>query len=298
MSKRNLIITASIILVFWAAFPFIVHNFLPGENNTWSNSGTFGDTYGGLNALFSGATILGLVYTIYLQIKQDNKQTAQNAMQEKALRIQRKELKLQREELALQREEMAATRNEFIMNRATTIVYSQIERLDHTGSKFKIKLSGDILENIDAFNKLFDSISFHKPINASTNGQCIDIIIDNIESISHYCRIFEDSIQVLRGLFLSNKLNSEEIKDLLNLFFLNIGLLQLSVVQRIDHHINKSQKYYFEDPSSYDEDYKPATLSFLQDKTGTILSTYSSITTLNNENLEAYKELWRASINK
>jgi len=57
----------------------------------WQQSGVFGDTFGALNAVFSGLAMGGLVLAILLQ---------------------REELKTQREELRLQREELKLTRKE------------------------------------------------------------------------------------------------------------------------------------------------------------------------------------------
>jgi|SRR3989338_3260167 len=70
----------AVALVFLVYF-FAVRFFLPG----WSESGQFGDTFGGLNALFSSLAFLGVVYAIFLQREE--------------LSLQRKELQLTREEL-------------------------------------------------------------------------------------------------------------------------------------------------------------------------------------------------------
>lgn len=62
----------------------IVHRILGG----WPQSGTFGDTFGAANALFSGLAFGGVIVAILLQ---------------------RKELELQRKELELTRKELART---------------------------------------------------------------------------------------------------------------------------------------------------------------------------------------------
>src|SRR5690606_8539543 len=94
------------------AFPFIVHHFF----SDWAKSGTFGDTFGALNALFSGLAFTGVIVTIL---------------------IQRTELKNQRLELSLQRTEMRETRKEFLLNRTTTLVYNQLDRFDKALKEFK-----------------------------------------------------------------------------------------------------------------------------------------------------------------
>tara|TARA_B100001146_G_C16114446_1_gene405136 strand:- start:77 stop:1009 length:933 start_codon:yes stop_codon:yes gene_type:complete len=61
------------IIVIWFTF------------SDWTKSGTFGDTFGSINSLFSGLALAGIIYTINLQKKE--------------LRMQRKELKYTRKEL-------------------------------------------------------------------------------------------------------------------------------------------------------------------------------------------------------
>ncbi|GJM17207.1 MAG: hypothetical protein DHS20C13_25340 [Thermodesulfobacteriota bacterium] len=55
---------------------------------SWSDRGTFGDSFGAINSLFSGLALAGIIYTIFLQ---------------------RKELKLQRLELLETRKELSRT---------------------------------------------------------------------------------------------------------------------------------------------------------------------------------------------
>lgn len=76
--KKNMGLIGLVVFVIalWALFAFYVYD-MPKR-------GTFGDMFGGLNALFSGLAFAGIIYTIYLQ----------------------------RSELALQRQELALTRNE------------------------------------------------------------------------------------------------------------------------------------------------------------------------------------------
>ncbi|MFK7910408.1 MAG: hypothetical protein AB8F34_07370 [Akkermansiaceae bacterium] len=62
-------------------------------------SGTAGDTFGGVNALFSGFALGAIAITLWLQNHQ--------------IKLQRKDIKMQREELKLQREEAVRAREEF-----------------------------------------------------------------------------------------------------------------------------------------------------------------------------------------
>lgn len=61
-------------------------------------AGTFGDMFGGFNALFAAISSVGVVLALFAQQEQ--------------LLLQREELAQQREELKLQREEMAGSRQE------------------------------------------------------------------------------------------------------------------------------------------------------------------------------------------
>jgi hypothetical protein len=56
--------------------------------DSWDNRGTFGDSFGAINSLFSGLAFAGVIFTILLQ---------------------RRELSLQREELNLTRKELHRT---------------------------------------------------------------------------------------------------------------------------------------------------------------------------------------------
>ena len=70
-----------IIILLWILSTIIIKYFFLD----WSESATFGDTFGAINSLFSGLALAGIIYTIYLQKTE--------------LSLQRKELKYTREEL-------------------------------------------------------------------------------------------------------------------------------------------------------------------------------------------------------
>jgi|GEM_PF-2809296 len=83
-NKKNSLSTISIligfILLFWLLSIYIINYLFP----SWELKAFFGDSFGAINALFSGLAFGGIIYTILLQ----------------------------REELGLQREELANTRQE------------------------------------------------------------------------------------------------------------------------------------------------------------------------------------------
>lgn len=120
------------LVVISIAFPFIVNHFF----SDWEKSGTFGDTFGALNSLFSGLAFAGVIVTIL---------------------IQKSELENQRTELQLQRAEMQNTRKEFLTNRTTNLVYSQLERFENCLNEQNNKLhnkEGLYLRDIVVSSKL------------------------------------------------------------------------------------------------------------------------------------------------
>ncbi|NQU85154.1 MAG: hypothetical protein HQ541_05275 [Mariniphaga sp.] len=80
-SFKPLVVLGIIILVMWLLSFGAVYFTL----DSWTDRGTFGDLFGGINSLFSGLALAGIIYTIFLQ---------------------RKELKLQRLELIETRKEL------------------------------------------------------------------------------------------------------------------------------------------------------------------------------------------------
>lgn len=99
-TERDPSITPFILFVFAILVVCIVFGIIMFQCiDSWENRGLFGDMFGALNALFSGAAFAGVVYAIILQ---------------------RRELAMQREELRLSREELAA-QNQLITAQLATM---------------------------------------------------------------------------------------------------------------------------------------------------------------------------------
>lgn len=131
--NKNLIIFIGIavfIITVALIYPYILH----GNYETLEEKAWFGDSYGMLNTIFSGLAFAGLIMAILIQRDELKVQTDQ-------LIKQGEELAMQKEELTLQREEMTETRKEFKMQRATNIIYKQLERFDEEVSRFQINHS-------------------------------------------------------------------------------------------------------------------------------------------------------------
>ena len=82
----------------------------------WKEAGPFGDTFGGVNALFSGLAFGGIIYTIVLQRRE--------------LRLQRLELRDTRREMERQREEMSS-QNQTLRLQQFDSTFFQLLRLHH-----------------------------------------------------------------------------------------------------------------------------------------------------------------------
>lgn len=82
----------SILVVIFYALNYFIPIVLSWDNET---RGTFGDQFGAINALFSGLAFAGMVYTLYLQRKD-------NEMQELEVLKSRHEMRLQNTQFALQ----------------------------------------------------------------------------------------------------------------------------------------------------------------------------------------------------
>ena len=63
---KPLIISFIIIILVWVS-SFLILKYFVSESN---DRGTFGDSFGAINSLFSGLALAGIIYTIFLQRKE------------------------------------------------------------------------------------------------------------------------------------------------------------------------------------------------------------------------------------
>ena len=66
----------------------------------WSSRSAFGEMFGGLNALFAGLALAGVIYTVYLQVREA---AAARSEQVESLRLLQSQIAVLREDLDLQR---------------------------------------------------------------------------------------------------------------------------------------------------------------------------------------------------
>ncbi len=217
------IIFAVILITIW----FVFFNFNNGT--PWDVRGQLGDSFGSLNALFSGLALAGIIFTILLQ---------------------RRELSMQREELKLQRNEMIATRKEFATNRLTNIIYNQIDIQEKAISDFEISNDANEFFVTRSGHSAFvlldkDREYFTIPFNDIRTEE--QILTDKIKHYQKNLRryvLFEDSllefavktsnsVKVIKGVLGNSSLDGEEMKALVSLFFNNLGYTIIEVIKDI-----------------------------------------------------------------
>lgn len=119
-------LVAICIILSWIAYTAIIYNIDYNKTTeSWNNAGTFGDMFGGFNALVSGLALAGLIVTIW--------------QQKKSLEIQQEELSSTREELKKQTEQFHAQIEQNKLNQKRTEVYHHLERLEYLAKNIEYK---------------------------------------------------------------------------------------------------------------------------------------------------------------
>jgi hypothetical protein len=134
-SYKQLLWLLLVVVAIWGSSGLILHKWV-------KDSGSFGDMFGAVNALFSGLAFATLIYTVNLQRTE--------------LKLQRKELTLTREELKGQKEQLAA-QNDLLRSDAFENTFFQVLRAftDLTNS-IDIHHSGEAsIVGRDCFNNFY-----------------------------------------------------------------------------------------------------------------------------------------------
>ena len=223
------IIIACILSVITISFPFIINHYF----SDWTKSGTFGDTFGALNAIFSGLAFTGVIVTIL---------------------IQRTELQNQRTELQLQRIEMQETRKEFLINRTTNLVYNQLDRFEKSISELKIVHNSITYVGNDAVTFSDENKkTVYKPFDKSDEVyaeevkeaaiELLNIYIPNKSQIEKFAHNTYNSVEVLKRLIYKTDLEFEQLNDMKHLFFVNVGFINMGVIERISELVEQEMKF-------------------------------------------------------
>lgn len=80
-----------LVVLLWLLYPYLIAygllSLVP-EHSTWSTLGTYGDSFGALNTLFSGLALAGLALNIYLQSSQIRKfETREQQIETERIRL-------------------------------------------------------------------------------------------------------------------------------------------------------------------------------------------------------------------
>lgn len=192
--------------------------------NDWKESGVFGDTFGALNAIFSGLAFAGVIVTILLQ---------------------KTELENQRIELGLQREEMKETRKEFLLNRATNLIYKQLERFERSMDELEIEYNPNLTYYGSSAFVYLNSILEHirddyMHLEAAEQEANRNHLKKNLQFLTNYQKKIErfsfnayNSVEVLKRIIYKTDLNIDELNDLKNLFYINIGFITMGTIEKI-----------------------------------------------------------------
>lgn len=221
------------IFVLWGVFAM----YKPIDDNELSKLGNLGDFISG--SVGSAWSLAGLVF-VYVAFLGQKQQFLQQQLE---ILFNQIELKATRQELEGQKKEMQETRKEFTINRITNIIYSQLERYEKALEQFKILHQGGTYIGNEAIFFLDD----HKKIlyifeetearilkqKKQNNCYAMKIYSSNDKSIAKFSLSAYNSVQVLKETLLRSDLSIAEMNDLKNLFFRNLGFIQLDVLEDI-----------------------------------------------------------------
>lgn len=272
---NNFLKLGLLLLVISLVYPFAVNYFF----DSWQKSGTFGDTFGALNALFSGLAFSGVIITIL---------------------IQKTELKNQREELMLQRTEMQETRKEFLLNRTTNIIYNQLERFEKSLSELTINFENDKYIGNDAVLILYNQIGIspynpekteeeNKTLLKEYNIRLSKIHIENRFELEKFAHNGYNSVNVLKSLLFKSNFEIEELNDLKNLYFDNIGHFNMSVISDVSK-VASEQLYLLEIDDYMAHDIEPGNMMSPSIFFKSIIEFYNI--KFKNDNYEDLKDKW------
>jgi Putative phage abortive infection protein len=232
-TRKIAIFFGIVVVLLWLA------NLYVGLKLPTTERGILGDTFGAVNALFSGLAFVGLIYTILLQSQ---------------------ELKLQRLELALTRKEMEETREEIegqkkaLELQSATMIKQQFE-----SSFFKILERLNQISNlINVQNQKFSHFNNHllseirKDFNLNSS-----IIPDNFKKI--VLDFHKDNPRIVGYRYLLSKLFQfvDETKQEDKSFYINLIIASIENSELEYHFLSAfidaetNLKFYFEKYSAF-----------------------------------------------
>jgi len=210
-----------IIFLIWFSSSLLVWFFF----KDWSKSGTFGDTFGAINSLFSGLALGGIIYTIYLQ---------------------KTELSLQRDELKLTRKEIKRTAN---AQEASSLLLTEQIRLNNMPliefkSKQDLGVENYLIRNISN-NVAFDVRLLL--VVSTQNEKCpkknfINKQID-LNDQRQYSNLNELTPNGEWGFFMANSFHTLKSDEKILVPLLLFNLINTSVFLNIQYKDNLNNNY-------------------------------------------------------
>lgn len=193
----------------------------------------FGDSFGAVNALISAFAFAGVIVAIV---------------------IQRNELRLQRKDLKLQQTEMQETRREFLINRTTNLVYIQLDRFERCINELIIIHEGKTYIGNDAISFLDkNEQNVYKPFdkseeeyNAEMKAAVIKFLKIHSPSKSYiekFAHNAYNAVEALKRIIYKSNLEINQLNDIKNLFFVNIGSINMGVIEHISEYSTKELEY-------------------------------------------------------
>lgn len=134
------LLSFAIVIGLWIWIP----GYLSNSIQELPERGAFGDTYGTVNALFTGLALVALITVIILQIKGLGLQTKELGLQTKELSLQKEEMQLAKKELELTREEIKKQGETFELQRFESTFFQLLRALMTSISELAIYSSGPI----------------------------------------------------------------------------------------------------------------------------------------------------------
>lgn len=149
--------------------------------------GQLGDLFGGINALFSGLALAGVVTAVILQSKELRLQREAMANQLHEMELSRHEITLQREQLELQKEELKLSREE--LGRTATANEGSAKAL---AKQHAIQLMSAKLEGLNTVRRIInEKLEGARPHSKSTQDLRI--------KLSHTESSIEAIMEILSG---------------------------------------------------------------------------------------------------
>jgi len=175
-------LTAAVISVVWLATPlYLTKSLPPHEILTMEKRGQHGDSFGAVNALFTGLAFAGVIMTILLQRRE--------------LQLQREELEMTREVMKLQQNDMSASAaaQERIakFQEATAKTMGEATRFQVLNSAYQL-LKPTLAATQTARNEIESSQRFHHAQGSSSEADRLSkLLADEDRKIGHMKKSLE-----------------------------------------------------------------------------------------------------------